>query len=419
MTHFIVASIGTYGDIFPFSQVGIALQNLGHKVTFITNPYFKDTIQQFGLNFYGIGSKDQYMKVLMSAGLWNDQDHFDVVSSLFVPNLFGIDEFVSQLDSDEKIVIITQQNFIPNAGIAQAKRKDITIICGALYPSVFRTSPKVLNIGPFSLSGKLKAIAWYFIAKGLDRQYLKSPLIVPLNKVRKENGLKPIGKYPDLFNKVASFNVLLFSSWLGSTHPLWPNNLIPGDFLLKEEQSTANFSPALSEFLEEGDKPILFTFGTGNMHAQKYLEASLGALKLNKQRAIFICKDESHLPKDLPENIFWLPHFDNFSELLKRCSLLVYHGGIGTLAEAARCGVPQLLIPSLGDQWDNAERIEKLHLGGAIAIHELNQELLAEKINSILQSPKIAATSKDIQKVMTNRVSASIIAKRIIDTTNS
>jgi hypothetical protein len=44
------------------------------------------------------------------------------------------------------------------------------------------------------------------------------------------------------------------------------------------------------------------------MHAQKYLEASLGALKLNKQRAIFICKDESHLPKDLPENIFWLPH---------------------------------------------------------------------------------------------------------------
>lgn len=419
MTHFIVASIGTYGDIFPFAQVGIALQNLGHKVTFITNPYFKETIQQFGLNFHGIGSKDQYIKVLMSEGLWNDQDHFDVVSSLFVPNLFGIDQFVSKLDLDEKVVIITQQNFIPNAGIAQAKRKDLTIICGALYPSVFRTPPKVLKIGPISLSGKCGVIAWHFISKILDRQYLKSPLITPLNKVRKENGLLPIGKYPDLFNKVASFNALLFSSWFGATNPEWPNNLIPGDFILKEEQGDTNFSPALSKFFEEGDKPILFTFGTGNMHAQKYLEASLGAIKLNGHRAIFICKDDSHLPKSLPENIFWLPHFDNFSELLKRCSLLVYHGGIGTLAEAARCGVPQLSIPSLGDQWDNAERIETIHLGGAIAIHELNQDLLAEKINNILQSPKIAAKCKEIQKTMSHRVSASIIAKRIIDATNS
>jgi rhamnosyltransferase subunit B len=338
---------------------------------------------------------------------------------LFVPNLFGIDQFASKLDSDEKLVIITQQNFIPNAGIAQARRKDITIICGALYPSVFRTTPKVLKIGPISFSGKWKAIAWHFISKILDRQYLKSPLIAPLNKARKENDLLPIGKYPDLFNKVASFNVMLFSPWFGATNPEWPNNLIPGDFLLKEEQSAASFTPALSKFLEEGDKPILFTFGTGNMHAQKYLEASLGALKLNGHRAIFICKDESHLPKALPENIFWLPHFDNFSELLKRCSLLVYHGGIGTLAEAARCGVPQLSIPSLGDQWDNAERIERLHLGGAIAIHELHQELLAEKINSILQSPKIAATCKEIKGAMSHRVSASIIAKRIIDATNS
>ncbi len=419
MTHFIVASIGTYGDIFPFAQVGIALQNLGHKVTFITNPYFEDTIQQFGLNFHGIGSKDQYMNVLMNAGLWNDQDHFDIVSSLFVPNLFGIDQFVSKLDLDEKLVVITQQNFLPNAGIAQAKRKDLTIICGALYPSVFRTAPKVLKIGPLTLSRKLKKIAWHFISKKLDQEYLQSPLVIPLNRVRKENGLPSIRGYTGLFDQIASFNALLFSPWFSAVSPEWPDNLIPGDFLLKEEQSAASFTPALSKFLEEDDKPILFTFGTGNLHTKKYLEASLGAVKLTGHKAIFICKDKSHLPKDLAENIFWLPYFDHFSDLLKRCSLIIYHGGIGTLAEAAKCGVPQLSIPSLGDQWDNSERIEKLHLGGAIAIHELNQELLAQKIDSILRSEKIATTCGEIQKIMSDRVSASTIAQRIIDATNS
>ncbi|OZA40774.1 MAG: hypothetical protein B7X83_04260 [Polynucleobacter sp. 17-46-58] len=419
MTHFIVTSIGTYGDIFPFAQVGIALKNQGHQVTFITNPYFQETIQGFGLDFHAIGSKEQYMKVLLNEGLWNEQDHFDIVSSLFVPNLFAIDQFVSKLDPDEKLVIITQQNFLPNAGIAQAKRKDLTIICGALYPSVFRTAPHVLKIGPLTLTGKLKKIAWHFISKRLDQQYLQSPLVIPLNRVRNENGLPSIRGYTGLFDQIASFNALLFSPWFSAVSPEWPDNLIPGDFILKEEQGRANFSPALSRFLDEGSKPILFTFGTGNLHTKKYLEASLGALKLTGHKAIFICKDESHLPKDLTENIFWLPYVDHFSDLLKRCSLIVYHGGIGTLAEAARCGVPQLSIPSLGDQWDNSERIEKLHLGGAIAIHELNQELLAQKIDSILKSEKIATTCDEILKKMSERVSASTIAKRIINATNS
>lgn len=415
MTHFIVTSIGTFGDIFPFAQVAIALQNLGQKVTFITNPYFRETIERYGLDFYGIGSKDQYMKVLLSEGLWNDKEHLDVVMSLFVPNLFGIDEMVSKIDPSKKVVIIAQQNFLPNAGIAQAKRKNVTVMCGALYPSVFRTSPKKIKIGPFFLAGPIKNMIWGFVSKKLDRQYIQLDLIKPLNELRKENGLRPISGYPGLFNQVASFNVLLFSSWFGDNNKEWPKNLMQGDFILREDLRSEGFPNELKKFLDADEKPILFTFGTGNMHAQQYLKASLESLKISGRKAIFICKDRTHLPQDLPENILWLPHFDNFNELLDRCSLIVYHGGIGTLAEAARCGIPQLAIPSLGDQWDNAERIERLHLGGAIPIQELNQSVLTQKIDTILHSPKILQTCKKIQEEMSRRVSAETIAQRIID----
>ncbi len=419
MSHFIVTSIGTYGDIFPFMQIAIALQQLGQKVTFITNPFFKETIEKKGLNFYPIGTRDQYMKVLMSKGLWSDKEHFDVVSSLFVPNLYGIDAYTSSLDPKEKVIILTQQNFLPNAGIAQAKRENLTIICGALYPSVFRTSPKEFRFAIFKLKGVLKQIAWHFISKGLDRQYIQSPLIQPLNAIRAANRMSPITSYQDLFKVVATKNALLFSSWFGDVHPEWPNNLIPGDFILNEEQDRENFPSELSEFLGAGEKPVLFTFGTGNMHAEKYIEASLEAIKITGIRAIFINKDRDQLPKPLPKNVFCLSHIDNFGELLRQCSLIVYHGGIGTLAEAARHGVPQLCIPSLGDQWDNAERIENIGLGGAIAIHELNHNTLTQKILAILHSDEIAAKCKLIQQQMSSRLSATDIAKQIIASMNN
>ena len=55
MAHFIVATIGTYGDVYPFAQVAIALKKMGHQTTFITNPYFEQTVKQFGLDFYPLG----------------------------------------------------------------------------------------------------------------------------------------------------------------------------------------------------------------------------------------------------------------------------------------------------------------------------------------------------------------------------
>jgi len=355
----------------------------------------------------------------MSEGLWNDQGFFDIVTSLFVPNLFVIDQFTAKLDPKEKIVILAHQNFLPNAGIAQSKRKNIKIICGALYPSIFRTSPKSIKIGSFTLPNILKKLAWYFLTKKDDRKYQTSPCIKLLNQVRKEQGLSPIKSYTDLFDRIASLNALLFSSWFGPTHHEWPKNIIQGDFLLNESHGNSQISTALQDFLSSGEKPILFTFGTGNMHTQKYIGAALESIKTIRCKAIYICNDQDRLPKNLPSNIFWLPYFDNFRLLLEQCSMVVYHGGIGTFAEAARCGIPQLSIPSLGDQWDNAERIENLHLGGTISIKDLNAERLTEKINSILAPHKILKKCRDIQVLMSHQITVDTMAHRIIEATKT
>lgn len=400
MAHFIVATIGTYGDVYPFAQVAIALKKMGHQTTFITNPYFEQTVKQFGLDFYPLGTKEQYLMVLQNDKLWNDQTFLDIALTLFVPNLDNIDTFISQHPQDEKFIILAHQNLLANAGLAHANRPNtVTVIGGALYPSVFgeESDPR-------------------HVENPQERQYSDLPLIIPVNRARARLGLPLVRTYSDLFTCLASFNALLFSQWFGEKEAHWPNNTIPGEFIFQEVIGSSGFTNELEEFLASPDKPILCTFGTGNLHCQEYFEHALNAIQRANRRAIFICKDRNNLPKDLPESVLWLEYCNDFPALLQRCSLIVHHGGIGTLAESARAGIPQLITPSLGDQWDNAARIKNLQLGSNIPAPALNSENFYQAITEILQSAAINKNCADLGKQIKNRLSPRDIANNIVQT---
>ena len=398
MAHFIVATIGTYGDVYPFAQVALALKKIGHQTTFITSPYFEKMITELGLNFRPLGTKEQYLIVLQNDKLWNDQSFMDIAMTLFLPNLETIDRFIRTQPQDEKFIILTHQNLLPNAALAQVQRPhDITIIGGALYPSVFgdATSPHTSE-NPEQF------------------QYSQMPLIVPVNRARSLVGLPTVNTYLDLFTCYASLNVLLFGEWFGEKENHWPDQLIAGDFIYHEDLKSSATSNELERFLAIKKKPILCTFGTGNLHCQTHFEHALSVVEKGNHRAIFICKDRTLLPASLPESVLWLEYCNDFPALLQQCSMIVHHGGIGTLAEAARAGLPQLITPSLGDQWDKADRIRQLHLGSSIPAHELSPENFYEAVTEILQSVSINQHCADLSARISHRLRAKDIANNII-----
>lgn len=49
-----------------------------------------------------------------------------------------------------------------------------------------------------------------------------------------------------------------------------------------------------------------------------------------------------------------------FSALLVSVDAIVHNGGVGTMSQALRAGIPQLIVPGRWDQPDNALRIKKL-----------------------------------------------------------
>jgi rhamnosyltransferase subunit B len=94
------------------------------------------------------------------------------------------------------------------------------------------------------------------------------------------------------------------------------------------------------------------------------------------------------LPRDLPRGtkaFGYLP----FSGVLPHAALIVYHGGIGTLAQTAKAGIPHLVVPSAHDQFDNGWRIGQLGLGGCIPQTRYSAARAAREIDAILHDERM------------------------------
>ena len=72
-------------------------------------------------------------------------------------------------------------------------------------------------------------------------------------------------------------------------------------------------------------------------------------------------------------------------ELLARADLVICGGGHGMLSKTLLAGVPMVVIPGGGDQWELANRV--VRQGSARLIRPLNAEALVSEVAEVLSSP--------------------------------
>ena len=131
----------------------------------------------------------------------------------------------------------------------------------------------------------------------------------------------------------------------------------------------------LDAFLSAGPAPVLLTPGSFMRQARGFFEAGLKACAALNQRAILLTPYADQVPA-LPA---WARHYPYIAlqRLAPRASALIHHGGIGTLAQGLRAGLPQLLAPVFFDQFDNAARLEALGVGRRLADARDGDETIA------------------------------------------
>jgi len=100
----------------------------------------------------------------------------------------------------------------------------------------------------------------------------------------------------------------------------------------------------------------------------------------------------------VPENISVMKWISQ-PEMLQASSLIITHGGLGTIKESIYYGVPMILFPMMYDQFRNARLIDHHLLGTSGKIQEISEEDLRTVILSVLNNRQIYENVKRMQSI--------------------
>ncbi|MBW8909993.1 MAG: glycosyltransferase family 1 protein [Mesorhizobium sp.] len=146
--------------------------------------------------------------------------------------------------------------------------------------------------------------------------------------------------------------------------PWQPSDLIEtvqtGACILPDERPLPD---GLEAFLQAGSPPIYVGFGSIAVAAET-ARAAIEAIRAHGRRVVIAKGWAELVPIDDWDDCFAIGEV-NQQALFARVAAVIHHGGAGTTHAAARSGVPQVIVPQIGDQPYWARRIAELGMGVA------------------------------------------------------
>ena len=158
----------------------------------------------------------------------------------------------------------------------------------------------------------------------------------------------------------------------------------------------------VEKFLTAGKPPIFIGFGSNPVsHREKYSHSFTEVSEATNQRLI-ISKGWADLPENNTANILYVDEMP-FELLFPRLAAIVYHGGTGTMAAAARAGIPQVAFPFMADQFENRKQIVKSGLGpNACDFKKLSAAALSSAITECVTNDMYKKNAVEVSKKLQN-----------------
>jgi rhamnosyltransferase subunit B len=323
---FLVMTLGSIGDFFPFLAIAEELRRRGHRAVLASNAGYAAMAQMTGFEF---------------APLWDRSGQ-------------SLDGLIAQ-DPARAWTMVYEQMFLPAMG---ATRDCI---------AHFTRNGHWTLLASWSVLGAAKAHA----EEGLPlcKAYL-SPRGLESDRDRgaDDPGLCHVGLYP---------------GWFATTADVTQTG-----FAMLGDEAVPPLSGELEAFLNQGSRPVIFTPGSFMRDAHAFFQESLAACERLDLRAVFLTPYREQVPRLLPDRA---RHFSYapLQRLAPRAAAMVHHGGIGTLAQGLKAGIPQLVTPLFFDQPDNAARLAALGVGDSLAPRAWSRDAIAAKLNVLLASDVI------------------------------
>lgn len=381
--HILLAAIGSAGDVHPTLGVGLALRERGHAATIVTNPIFEGAARRLGLGFIPLGAREDFEAIMRNPDLWHPTRAFGMIARrMIVPHLAPLYEIVARHDPADTVVFASQVCF--GARVAQ-ERLGARLVTHHLAPGLLwsRFQPPVF--GNAALSGLPRALQ--VVLHRVTVAVVDRTLGPPVNAFRAGLGLPPAR---DLFYRWCNSPagaLGLFPTWFAPPQPDWPPRTRLTGFPLFDPPDP-DIGDAGSALPGASPAPLVFTFGSANIHAHAFFAAAVAASRALGRPAILLTRDRAQLPDRLPPGVVhrpWAP----LRTLLPGAAALIHHGGIGTTAQGLAAGLPHLVTPLSHDQPDNAARLRRLGVGATLAPRAFTGRRVAAALDRLLSSEAV------------------------------
>ena len=347
----VIFTIGTQGDVRPCVALGQGLQSAGYPVRIATSTNFTGLIRGAGLEFYPMTADFEAMlqadRSIANHGLDLRtiarifRERYTLWAANWVQEGLAASEGAGLLIGVSNSILLakalSEMRKIP---FAMARLQPMTlsgILPPVMFPIARRKVPRIVSRAAFYLIFKM---LWNVMRPAIN------------DIVRPRLGLPPYPWYGPYFRDLHRAKAINgFSRHVLPRPADWPDNSqISGYWFLDQPQWTPPES--LRDFLAAGPKPVYIGFGSMvSPDATAFTQIVLDGVKKSGRRAVVAtgwgALDGDDGPRD--EQIFFLrqaPH-DGLFPLM---AAAVHHGGAGTIAAAARAGIPSIIVPFFGDQ---------------------------------------------------------------------
>ena len=372
---YIFCLFGTGGDLYPCVPVAKHLAERGHRVTVAANQHFQGLFDSPDIEFVSIGAQADYLRAVEDPRHWAGRGILWTLQAYLGAAIEPVFRLIESRRGERPVVVATGNAF----GARFAEQVLGVCLYTVVYAPAFLISegrfPYPYNRGWWS---RMPTWAHRTIMRLTD--WMADRQLVPaLNIWRRDLGLAPLSRYiPSTKRRAVAF----FPAWFDDLAAMAASEVLQGDFVYHHASETGQLPGRIEQFLCHGTPTVVVTFGTGVAHVRERFEKLVDAFSGHPLRAIFLTRFDANKPRNAAEHVLVESGAD-LAVLLPRCALLVHHGGIGTVAQAMRAGVPQLVIPITYDQPDNGFRVRALGLGDLLE-GEWDSASVRSRIESVI-----------------------------------
>jgi UDP:flavonoid glycosyltransferase YjiC (YdhE family) len=382
---------GTRGDVQPMLALANALINKGHEIVFCANPENEYFVKSYNCQFVAFGPNvKEQLKI--NAVTKKTPDSFSSLKGLKIE----IEKQVELLPE-----IIKGSDLVIGAGIVFGVRSATEIANIPFRLIIFYPS----SLGPGKNGSFLDRLKY-----NLGMSMLNTALKGTINKKRQESGLHPIK------NVIKNF---------GGDHVIVASdvalNKVPEGVKANYTQTGYMFLPIknelpenVKEFIISGKPPVFISFGSNPISEPDKITGIFNNVSKTTNQRFIISKGWAELVSvNSSSDILYVDDVP-YELLFPKMAAIIHHGGTGTMASAAKAGVPQAAFPFMFDQFENHKTIIKLGLGPKTCIFKkLTDKELTSAIIDCVTNEQYNINANEIAKKISDRDGLQLTVKLI------